>query len=310
MNLKHLRYFTTLAEELHFGRAAARHHITQSPLSVGIRQLEEELGFRLFQRDSKNVALTSTGQAFLRIAQELLNHSERALQFGNALAKGRAGHLDIGFTSAMIFRGLGGIISTFEKLCPDVDFSLHETSSQEQKRLVRAGRLDVGFITVRDASDGRPQQGLGNMLVCQERFVACLPLSHKLARARSIDLSALSDERFIMFARNASPGHYDQFISMCAEAGFHPNIGLEVRQFLTAAALAGNGLGVSVVPESIGRSCMPGVAFVPLKKSPIQPSAYLIWDANRTSPGTIAFVDAVRGFLAAAPAAPTMRERD
>ena len=89
MNLKNLRYFATLAEELHFGRAAARHNITQSPLSVGIRQLEDELGFRLFERDSKHVALTATGQAFLRVAQELLNHSERAVQFGNALAKGR-----------------------------------------------------------------------------------------------------------------------------------------------------------------------------------------------------------------------------
>ncbi len=310
MNLKNLRYFATLAEELHFGRAAARHNITQSPLSVGIRQLEDELGFRLFERDSKHVALTATGQAFLRVAQELLNHSERAVQFGNALAKGRAGHLDIGFTSAMVFRGLGDIISNFENACPDVDFSLHETSSQEQKRLVRAGRLDVAFITVSDASDTRPNQGFGNMLVCQERFIACLPISHKLARARSVDLAALSDERFIMFARAASPGHYDQFISMCAAAGFHPNIGLEVRQFLTAAALAGNGLGVSVVPESIGRSCMPGVAFVPLKKSPIQPSAYLIWDVNRTTPGLVAFVDTVKGFLAATSAAPTMHERD
>jgi len=310
MNLKNLRYFATLAEELHFGRAAARHNITQSPLSVGIRQLEDELGFRLFQRDSKHVALTATGQAFLRVAQELLNHSERAVQFGNALAKGRAGHLDIGFTSAMVFRGLGDIISNFENACPDVDFSLHETSSQEQKRLIRAGRLDVAFITVSDASDTRPNQGFANILVCQERFIACLPTRHKLARARSVDLAALCDERFIMFARAASPGHYDQIISMCAAAGFHPKIGLEVRQFLTAAALAGNGLGVSVVPESIGRSCMPGVAFVPLKKSPIQPSAYLIWDVNRATPGLLAFVDTVKGFLAAAPAKPTMHERD
>lgn len=310
MNLKHLRYFTTLAEELHFGRAAVRHHITQSPLSVGIRQLEDEIGFRLFQRDSKHVVLTSTGQTFLSIAQELLNHVERTLQFGNALAAGRAGHLNIGFTSAMVFRGLGGIISTFEKTCPDVDFALHETSSLEQKRLVRDGRLDAGFITVRESSNSFPQQDFGNMLVCQERFIACLPSGHKLARARSIDLKALSGERFIMFARSASPGHYDQFISMCAAAGFDPNIGLEVRQFLTAAALAGIGLGVSVVPESIGRSCMPGVAFVPLKNSPIQPSAYLIWNADRTSPGLTAFVDAVRCFLAAKPATPTMCQKD
>jgi len=308
MNLKHLRYFATLAEELHFGRAAERQHITQSPLSVGIRQLEAELGFRLFQRDSKHVALTPTGQVYLPIALELLNHAERAQQFGNALARGMAGHLDIGFTSAMVFRGLADILSAFESRYENVEYALREGSSVQLKRLIREGRLDAGFINVSDVSDTRAARDFDNLVVFRERFVACIPDTHALAGASSIDLAALKDERFIMFDRQGAPGHYDHFIGMCAEAGFHPTSRLEVSQFLTVAVLVGSGLGVSVVPESISSSRMPGVAFVPLDYSPVQSTAYLIWDSRRTTPGLMTFVDSVRDFLAADPATPTMRE--
>lgn len=310
MNLKHLRYFTTLAEELHFGRAAERHNITQSPLSVGIRQLEDELGFRLFQRDSKHVALTPTGMAYLPVALELLNHADRAQQFGHALAEGRAGHLDIGFTSAMVFRGLADMLSAFATRYGDVEVALQEGSSVELKRLIREGRLDVSFINVSDASDTRAARDFDNLVVCRERFVACMPDQHRLAGASSIDLAELKDERFIMFAREGAPGHYDHFISMCAEAGFHPRSRLEVRQFLSVAALVGSGLGVSVVPESIGRSRMPGVAFVALNRSPVQPTAYLIWNAHRTTPGLTRFVETVKAYLASAAPASTMQETD
>ena len=298
MNLRHLRYFITLAEELHFGRAAERHNITQSPLSVGIRQFESELGFKLFERDSKHVVLTPAGEAFLPAAQELLNHSERSLQFAHALSKGRAGHLNIGFTSAMVFRGLADILSTFEKRYPDVEFALHEGSSLDQKRLIRSGRLDGSFINVSDGSDTRAARDFDNIVVCQESFISCLPSGHRLAQANVISLASLKHERFIMFARSASPGHYDHFISMCAAAGFQPKSRLEVRQFLSVAALVGSGLGVSVVPESIGLSRMPGVAFVPLESSPIQATAYLIWDAHRMTPGLTSFIETVKEVLA------------
>lgn len=310
MNLKHLRYFTTLAEELHFGRAAARLNITQSPLSVGIRQLEEELGFRLFQRDSKHVALTPTGMAYLPVALELLNHAERAQHFAHALADGRAGHLDIGFTSAMVFRGLADMLSTFALRYGDVEYALQEGSSVELKRLIREGRLDVSFINVSDAGDTRAARDFDNLVVCRERFIACIPDTHRLARSQRIDLAELKDERFIMFAHAGAPGHYDHFINMCAEAGFHPRSRLEVRQFLSITALVGSGLGVSVVPESISRSRMPGVAFVPLVRSPVQPTAYLIWNAHRTTPGLTRFVETIKDFLAASDSATTMQETD
>jgi DNA-binding transcriptional LysR family regulator len=298
MNLKHLRYFVTLAEELHFGRAAARQNITQSPLSVGIRQLEEDLGFRLFQRDSKHVELTPAGQAYLPVALELLNHAGRARQFGQALAAGRGGRLDIGFTSAMVFRGLADILSRFAERCPSVEYALQEGSSVELKQLIREGRLDVSFINVSDTSDTRSARDFEHLVVCRERFIACIPEAHPLAAASSIELAALRHERFIMFARQGAPGHYDHFIRMCTDAGFHPGSRLEVRQFLSVVALVGSGLGVSVVPESISRSRMPGVAFVALEGVPVQPTAYLIWDANRTTPGLTAFTETVRHHLA------------
>lgn len=294
MNLRHLRYFVTLARELHFGRAAETLGITQSPLSVGIRQLEDELVFRLFLRDSKHVALTPAGEAFLTVANELLHHADKVVEFGTALARGRAGHLDIGFTSAMVFRGLPDILAQFEATHPHVQFSLHEGSSLEQKRLIRAGRLDASFINVSDAGDTSEASDFGHMVVFEEPYVACIPQTHRLAARESIPLEMLREERFVMFARKASPGHYDHLIAMCARAGFHPQSRLEVQQFLSVAALVGGGMGVSVVPESIGRSAMPGVRFVPLQDSAVQPTAYLIWDARRSTPGLVTFVQTVR----------------
>lgn len=295
MNLRHLRYFMTLAHELHFGRAAARIGITQSPLSVGIRQLEDKLGFRLFERDSKHVELTPAGEAFLSTAHELLLHADKATEFASALATGRAGHLDIGFTSAMVFRGLPEILSNFEATHPNVQFSLREGSSFEQKRLIRAGRLDASFINVSDTSD---PNDVDSLVVCQERYVACIPTLHPLAKQRVIELEMLRGERFVMIARNAWHGHYDYLIALCAKAGFYPHSRLEVRQFLSIAALVASGMGISIVPESIGHSVMPGVRFIPIKDSLVQPTAYLIWDAKRSTPGLAAFVQTVEQVVA------------
>ncbi|WP_246129575.1 LysR substrate-binding domain-containing protein [Verticiella sediminum] len=291
MDLRHLRYFVAVASELHFGRAAQRLHITQPPLSVGIRQLEDQLGFRLFHRDSKRVALTPTGQAFLPKAHELLNQVDKAEEFGAALAKGHAGHLDIGFTGAMLFRGLGEFLSLFEALHPHVEFSLHEGSSLEQKRLVRSGRLDAGFVNVGDSGD------FGNLVCFKERYVVCLPEKHRFADCSCIDLASLRDERFVIFARGPSPGHYDHLIALCAQAGFEPRSRLEVQQFLSVAAMVASGLGISVVPASIARSAMPGVRFIALEGSEIQPTAFLIWDPKRETPGLDAFVDTLKQVL-------------
>jgi DNA-binding transcriptional LysR family regulator len=287
MDLRHLRYFVTLASELHFGRAATRLHITQPPLSVGIRQLEDDLGMRLFERDSKHVALTPAGLAFLSTAHALLNHADKAREFGLALAKGRAGHLDIGFTGATIFRGLSEILSEFEATNPHVQYSLREDSSLKLMRLVRAGRLDASFINIGAPAD------LEHLVVCRERYVACVPAQHVLAKCDSIELGMLRDERFVMFARQASPGHYDHLIAMCANAGFQPHPRMEVQQFLSIAALVARGMGVSVLPESIARSALPGVRFIAIAGSDFQATAHLVWDKSRSTPVLANFIRAV-----------------
>lgn len=297
MNLRHLRYFTILADELHFGRAAQRLHITQSPLSVGIRQLEEELGFRLFERDSKQVALTPAGGAFLTTARELLHHADKATEFGHALARGAAGHLDIGFASAMMFRGLPEILSEFERTHPHVQVALREGSSLEQKHLIRAGRLDASFINVSGGGDVAAED-LACRALYHEHYVACVPQDHRLAGLESVALPALKHERFVMFARERSPGHYDHLMAKCANAGFEPRSRLEVRQFLTVISMVAAGMGVAIVPESIGRAGMPGVRYLPIEGSQPEPTAYLIWDARRSIPGLTTFVETVEQVMA------------
>jgi DNA-binding transcriptional LysR family regulator len=289
MELRQLRHFVTLAEEMHYGRAARRLFMTQPPLSASIQRLEAGLGVQLFERDSKRVSITPAGAALLVKAREIVSQAERTRDFAHAIAAGHAGHIEVGFTGILLYRGVAEILTRFRKSYPQVRLALQEISSQKQSELIRAGRLDAGFVNTPVAPPG-----VASLAIFHDRLVACLPADHRLAKRKSIDLSLLKDEPFVMFTREASPAYYDHLAAMCAASGFQPRIEVEVLQVLSIVALVSAGMGVSVMPQSVARARLSSAVFVPVRGSSLRPSAFLIWPPDSSAPGLAALIETAR----------------
>lgn len=279
MDLRKLRYFSVLAEEKHFGRAAERLSLSQPPLSHAIRQLEEEIGARLFERTSRHVGLTAAGAALQREARILLHRAEEARVLVKAIADGKEGRLRLGFGGSMLYRGLPDVLGTFHAAAPDIELSLHELNSTEQIEALLGDEIDLGFVHGR----GAPQH-LQGFRYHAEPFVACLPQGHAAAGARSLRLSRLRHDDFVLFSRNVSPDYYQSIIATCLSAGFMPRVRHEVRHWLSVVSFVANGLGVALVPRTLRTSDMAGAAFVPIQASRILSETWCVWKKGGTQP--------------------------
>lgn len=262
MELKHLRAFVTLAEELHFGRAAERLGIAQPPLSLQIQSLEATVGVKLFDRSRRHVALTEAGRLFLPEARATLVQAERARRTALMAARGEVGRLDIGFTGSAPFNtAMPHIVSRFRRHWPDIRMTLREMSTTDQLGALAEGALDIGFIR-----PGQPSETAGVTMhtVLREPLFAVLPADHRLATHDTLDLADLADQPFILHPRHIGTGLHDKVIGLCAAAGFRPQVALEAHQMSTIVGLAAAGLGVSVVPEAMRRIQVDGARFVRL----------------------------------------------
>ena len=280
MELRHLRYFIALAEELHFGRAARRLSISQPPLSVAIRQLEDTVGAQLFERNSKAVRLTAAGQALRISAATLLRDAEEALLEARRVAQGSAGRLRIGFVGAMLYRGLPQALTRFQAAHPAVRVTLTELNSGQQVAELLHDRLDLGFTHTRRVPDE-----LQCRLLVSEPFVVCLPTRHRLARQPVVSLSDLRLESFVLFSRGASPDYPERILTICAEAGFVPEVRQEVRHWLAVVSLVSQRMGVALVPDAMRHCALPGAVFRPLREDSTPSEAYGIWP--RASPNVL-----------------------
>lgn len=292
LDLRPLHYFVVLAEELHFGRAARRLHITQPPLSKAIRRLESEMRLRLFERTSKQVSLTPSGALLLPRARNALRHAASMAEFAGSVAQGRTGRIELGFTALMLFRGLGRVMRHFSARHADVEVNFTELPSQRQIERVKNGDLDAGFI-----NSPLAPVGLEVLCVCRERYVACVPASHPLARARSISLNALRDERLLVFSRDSSHAFHDRVMAMYAAAGVEPDMRQFSGQVLTLVSMVAAGFGVTVVPECAKRVGVRGVAFPAIGGVKSSPTSYFIWNRARTTPALLAFIDVAQKTL-------------
>ncbi len=272
MELRHLRYFLALAEELHFGRAARQLSISQPPLSVAIRQLEAAVGAPLFERNSKAVRLTAAGQTLQASAGTLLRDAEEALLEARRVAQGSAGRLRIGFVGAMLYRGLPQALTRFQAAHPAVRVTLTELNSGQQVTELLQDRLDLGFTHTR-----RVPEELCCRLLVSEPFVACLPSGHRLARRRTVPLAELRNESFVLFSRAASPDYHERILYICAEAGFLPEVRQEVRHWLAVVSLVSQRMGVALVPDAMRHCALPGAIFRSLQESVMPSEAYGIW---------------------------------
>ncbi|WP_315835453.1 LysR family transcriptional regulator [Bradyrhizobium prioriisuperbiae] len=277
MDLRKLRYFSVLAEEKHFGRAAQRLALSQPPLSLAIRQLEEEIGAKLFDRTSRNVDLTAAGVALQREAQVLLRRAEETRALVRAVAEGKGGRLRVGFAGSMLYRGLPKILDAFRAASSDITLTLQELNSTEQVEALHRDEIDLGFIHGR----GTPEH-LDGFRYHAEPFVACVPANHPCASARTLRLSRLAHEDFVLFSRNVSPDYFQSIIATCLAAGFMPTVRHEVRHWLSVVSFVANGLGVALVPRTLKSSDMAGAAFVPIQQSNILSETWCVWKPGKT----------------------------
>jgi len=253
MELRHLRYFVTLAEELHFTRAAARLGISQPPLSQQIRQLEELLGTPLFQRSNRRVALTEAGRTMLGEARAALAQAARAETVARRAARGEVGELRIGlFSSAPLLPAFRDAVLAFRRRVPEVQLTLEEGPTMGQIELLRRGRLDAAFLRCPSADD--LPLDLETVELAREPLVVALRRDHPLARAPGrLPLGALAGEAMIFFSRSVGTTLHAQLEALCRRAGFAPRIVQETRENSTLMGLVGAGLGLAVVPLSLTR---------------------------------------------------------
>lgn len=259
MELRQLRYFVAVAEELHFTRAAARLNVAQPPLSQQIRQLEGELQTALLRRNSRHVELTAAGQAFLEEARRTLAQADRAVHAARVAGRGPAGHLDLGFVDSSLHGYLPEVLRDYRRRYPDVQVALRELTSGAQAEAIQRGDLQVGLLRPTQAGPLLELEELG-----RERLVVALPADHELRGHRSIPLVALEGQPFVLFPRALAPELHDHITSLCQQAGFAPTIAEEAGEGHTIIGLVAAGLGISLVPETLSRWGRHHVAYRPL----------------------------------------------
>lgn len=285
-----LRYFLAVAEQLHFGRAAAALHISQPPLSRAIRALEQRLGVVLFARSRRRVELTPEGTRLLGEARRMLGQLERTVQEVRGMARGEEGRLRIGFVSLADYGVLPGLLKAFKSARPGIALALREMLSPEQAAALAAGELDFGLL-LPPVSDAEP---LEHLVVQRERFVVALPSSHRLAAGKGkLAVSALAGEPFVMVPRDIAPGLYDIVTGLAAGAGISFNVAQEAIQMQTVVSLVSSGLGVAIVPGCIANLGRRGVVYREINDRHPRLDLWLAWP--RGGLGT-----AARDFLARA----------
>jgi DNA-binding transcriptional LysR family regulator len=297
MELRHLRYFVAVAEELNFGRAAERLRIAQPPLSRQIRDLEREIGAALFERVPRGVELTPAGRAFLPEARLTLAQAERSQRSAQRAARGETGRLRVGFVEAATHSGiLPDVLSFFRAHLPSVGLSLFELDPLRQAEAFQEGRIDIGILHSPPLDAVR---WLRVESIYAEPVILALPKSHVLAGRSRLALASLADEAFVGFPRVVAPEMYDDMIAACRHAGFSPRIVQEAAGWHTLASLVSAGVGVGVVPRSIAEFQQPGVVYRSVRALDVEMSLAAVWKRSERSPVRERFVAALKAVAGA-----------
>ncbi|HRO61075.1 MAG TPA: LysR substrate-binding domain-containing protein [Burkholderiaceae bacterium] len=276
---KLLRSFLVLAEELHFGNAAARLHMTQPPLSKQIAQLEELLEVRLFDRNRRGVRLTPAGATLVTEAQRLLAQANLAVEAVQRTARGDFARVRIAFNASVLFMDVEHLVTRVENALPGLQSTWEEMGSSEQTDALRQRRIDIGFAQAPHAL-----QGLESLEVARVPMAIALPAKHRLARRSSVSIAALSDEDFVLVPRDVGPGFFDMVIAACVAAGFSPRIRHQARHLLTTLSLVATSGAVSLVPQTLARASLPGVALRPIAGTKVEASYSVMWNPANTLP--------------------------
>lgn len=278
--LPQLHAFVVLAEELHFGHAAARLGIAQPPLSQQIRRLEDKVGHALFTRGPGRVTLTLVGSELLPAARRALTDLADGLAAARAVGSGQVGRLRIGFAASLALTVLPGLLRAFRDEFPDVHLDIHEMTTAPQIAALHDKTIDIGLLREPPADDTE----LSFRTVLSEPFVAVLPSNHPLATQRTVQLAELADSPFVLLPRGVGPSLHDQIVGLCTAAGFTPHVVQHAVEWQTVCALVEAGLGVSLAPGSIRRLRLKGVAFRRIEPGTARTRVAVAWRDNDRNP--------------------------
>ncbi len=291
IELRHLRYFLALADELHFGRAASRLGIAQPPLSQQIRRLEDLLETRLFDRTSRRVELTDAGRAFRAEASRVLAAVAGAVGAVHRAGRGETGELRVAFAATVMFLDLPQIIRTFRDRFPLVHLDLREMPTGPQLDGLRNGDIDLGFVREPGADSE-----LEIVTVMREPLRIAIHVGHPLASRPGLSVADLAEEPFVLFPQELAPGLHAQVMGLCRRAGYAPRVVEESRELYTSVSLVEAGIGVSILPASVEKLGWRNVRYLPIPGE-AETRIAAAWSRNRARPVVAAFMGVVRGIV-------------
>jgi DNA-binding transcriptional LysR family regulator len=293
IELRQLRYFVTVAEEMHFGRAAARLHMTQPPLSQTIQGLEALVGAELFSRSKRSVALTPAGAALLPEARRLLQQAAGLPDLARRAASGQSGLLSLAFVSTADYSVLPPLLQEFRERYPQVQIDLREATSDLQLEDLMQGRIDAGLLI--PALSDKTKSELNYVKILSEPLMLAAPKGLKALRGgNAVRLKALEDMPLIIFPRRIAPALHDAILGCFHAAGLTPRIGQEAIQMQTIVGLVSAGMGIALVPESVSNLKRPGVEYRRLADKTPSVETGLAWRRDNDSPVLKKFLDLIR----------------
>lgn len=289
MEFRQLKYFITVAEELHFGRAAESLHLSQPALSKQIQALENSLEIQLLERTKHWVKLTIAGQKFLEIARRILNEVEEGIQVTKQVADGQIGRVRLGLTEATLFSIAPKIVKTYQVHYPQVNLTLTSGGTETNVEALRTHQIDVGlvYLPIREPS-------LSVYPLYDEAYSVALPTSHALAKQKQIPLQALEDEPLITYPRSLAPVWYADFIKCCEKVGFAPNVVQEAELAQTRLGLAAASVGIAFVLKDMQNLSAKGVVYRPLIGDFPTLKLAIAWRQTESSPVVHEFVNVLK----------------
>jgi len=279
MELRHLRYFIAVSEELSFTKAAARLRLAQPSLTRQVRNLEDEIGVRLLDRSNNRVILTEPGRRFLFDSKKVLAMCAESVAAVQALEHGENSQLNIGYISNIHYGLLPATLGAFRKLCPHVALNLFDMGSGAQFEALHAHKIDLGFVGLPPALSG---SDLLSECVAHDMILVLLPARHPLAKKAKVKLAELAPQFFVGMSPKMYPGRREWLIETCRSAGFTPRILQEVDSEIAAIKFVADGLGIAMLPEQITGLPHEGVVFRPLSP-PLRRESTIAWRFDNPS---------------------------
>ena len=290
MDFRHIKYFIAVAEELNIGRAALKLHISQPPLTRQIKQLEDELGVQLFQRNPRGVELTQAGEMFYAEAKNIRSLLDSAVERTSRAGQGKLGRLDIAFFGSAIFSAIPQILQHFRKNYPDVNVALHAMTKQEQIQALRQKRITIG-ITRLPANF----PDISSQTIINEDLYIAVCTSSPLSKKKVISLRELSGQQLIVFPNAGRPNFADRVMKICSSNGFTPSISHVVTDANLGVALVAAGYGICLVPASVATLNLPNVVYIPIKERPMVDLS-CVYRSDDQSPLLAAFLSVAQSF--------------